>query len=50
MFEYFYFIFLVSKPMICHTMKMAKARYDDQKMMGIGVELIHHELFEIDQP
>jgi hypothetical protein len=31
-------------------MKMAKARYDDKKMMGIGVEHIHHELFEIDQP
>jgi hypothetical protein len=31
-------------------MKMAKARYDDKKMMGIGVEHIHRELFKIDQP
>jgi hypothetical protein len=50
MFEYLCFIFLVSKPMICHTMKMAKARHDDKKLPGIVVEHIHHELWEILQP
>jgi hypothetical protein len=38
MFEYFYFVYMVVEPMVCHKLKMASNEHYDKLLMGIKVD------------